>query len=321
MYGDPIVLVCGADDNYVMPLCAMLHSVLENLKKDRHICIYIIDGGVKNKNRDRLSRALKGRHANMQLEWIQPSQDSFSGLKTPKHITKATYLRLHVPHVVPKSFKKAIYLDCDLVVEVSLHHLWNHDLKNRPLLAVQANAEPYIPSEILQPEFDITGVVPNFNAGVMMLNLEYFRREKISSRVLGICREYQIHDQHGLNIVVAGEWGRLDPRWNQLYYLYWFESWPESEFKDQIRSMRQKLLNNPFVIHYTGEDKPWLANCGHPLRDRFRHYLKESGWFSKAGWLMWRNMLTLRNVSRPIRHKIGLHKKSRMYRLWKNLRS
>ena len=46
-----IVVVCAADDNYAMPLAVTVRSALVNLKSQRKILLFIIDGGIKNHNK------------------------------------------------------------------------------------------------------------------------------------------------------------------------------------------------------------------------------------------------------------------------------
>lgn len=47
---DPIVVVCAADNNYAMPLSVTIRSALENLGSDRHLLLFVIDGGIDRKS-------------------------------------------------------------------------------------------------------------------------------------------------------------------------------------------------------------------------------------------------------------------------------
>ena len=97
----------------------------------------------------------------------------------------------------------------------------------------------------------------------------------------------RLNDQEGLNVVLAGKWGRLDPRWNQMSPVFRIDSWPYSPFREQIRSIKESLLFDPYIVHYAERAKPWHPDCQHPNQYEFLQSLRESGWFSEAEWYRW----------------------------------
>ena len=78
---------------------------------------------------------------------------------------------------------------------------------------------------------------PYFNSGVLVINLTRWRKENVGDRVIEYLRKYQpyvqLEDQEGLNAVLANDWGKLDPKWNLISHIYYFDQWQESAFKEE----------------------------------------------------------------------------------------
>jgi lipopolysaccharide biosynthesis glycosyltransferase len=55
----PIILVCAADNNYAMPLAVTVRSALANLKSNRKIGLFILDGGISKSNNNKIIKSLQ----------------------------------------------------------------------------------------------------------------------------------------------------------------------------------------------------------------------------------------------------------------------
>ncbi len=116
----------------------------------------------------------------------------------------------------------------------------------------------------------------------MVLNLARWRAESIEQRLLACLRENRkfvwCWDQYALNVVFAGQWGQLPLRWNQGAHAFEFPTHEHSPLDEvQFRQMRE----NPAIIHFTTEWKPWQYRPYHPLRQAFFDYLDNTAW---NGW-------------------------------------
>jgi lipopolysaccharide biosynthesis glycosyltransferase len=270
----PLVVVCGADDNYAMPLAVTLYSALVNLEKGCTLYLYIIDGGISERSRKRLSRVLEVEHVDLHLKWVIPSDATLlSGIKRLEWVTAATYLRLLIPDVVPEQFEKAIYLDSDLLVKANLRHLWDQEIGSYALLAVREFGAPYVSFSggvVKYKELGLAPDAPCFNAGVLVMNLKRWREEKISQKAIQYLRKYEkeveMADQEGLNAVLANNWGMLDHNWNVISHILFYEQWQESAFKEEIRPIREELIRKAYIFHFVGGSKPWQIGCEHPAQ-------------------------------------------------------
>lgn len=286
-----IVVVCAADNGYAMPLAVMICSVIENLKSDCKLDLFVIDGGIKEYNKRKIIRALES--AQWDVKWVQPPDGLLEKMKLSGHITVATYYRLLIPELLPRQFKKAIYLDSDLIVNEDLGKLWNIDMGENYLLAVQDTSIPYVSSPGGLVNYKELGILPNhkyFNAGVLVINLEKWRAERIDAKVIKYLEQnrdcVRWWDQDGLNAVLVGKWRELDPRWNQTPAIYSYPSWRDSPFPEKIYSA---ILNNPYIIHFASASKPWNSRDKHPATNLFFQYLDMTAW---SGWRLtfWRRL-------------------------------
>lgn len=282
---EPIVIVCGADDNYAMPLAVTLRSALMNLDSSEDIVVCVIDGGMSGESRARLKRTVGSARRVATVLWHEPDMDALKDLWVAGHVTAATYFSLLAPEAVPRQHARAIYLDSDVLVVADLAELWEVPLEGRPMMAVQDYLIPYMgwpggpASWRSRPEGEH---VPYVNAGVLVLDLEAWRRDALSERVFQYLRDHAdqltFRDQEGLNAVLAGQLGLLHPKWNVSTSLLWLNRWPESPFKERMRALRDGLLREPAIWHFTGASKPWHADFTHPAVERWRCHRRAAGW-------------------------------------------
>jgi lipopolysaccharide biosynthesis glycosyltransferase len=275
----PIVIVCGADDQYVQPLAVMLKSALANLSRERTVNLYIIDGGIQPDHKQSLLRSWSRR--NGFVRWLLPSESSFTGLPLWGRMPVSTYYKLLITELLPPAVKKAIWLDCDLVVLGDLAQLWDMDLAERHALAVQDPAVPFVSSRDGIAHYQELGLPKDakyFNAGVMVVNLDLWRRDDIPGRVLDYLRRYDgrvvFLDQEGLNAVLAGKWGELDDRWNHTTSV-------SERFRDEGRTRDAAKQNHPWIVHFTGNLKPWFYPGHDAAHTLYFRYLDLTAW---AGW-------------------------------------
>lgn len=293
---EPIVVVCSADDKYAMQLAVTGCSVLMNLKSDRKMLLYVIDGGIKNRNKQKVLKSLASEKCEVKF---LPKPDSLlgddieeinkrlgpEGNTIAKYVSIATFFRLLIPELLPNQFDKAIYLDCDLVVNRDLEQLWQIDIGENYVLAAQDIWIPYVskPNGLLN--YQELGISPDskyFNAGVLVINLKKWRSEKISAKAIEYLkqnREYvRWHDQDVLNALLAGQWGELDPRWNcSPSSIYSYSSWQESPFSEDVYN---SLIGDPYIIHFMSAQKPWTSRHT-PFKDYFFKYVDMTAW---SGW-------------------------------------
>ena len=295
---DPIVL-CAADENYVMPLAVTLHSAASHLKPGARLNVLLMDGGMSESSWQGLKETFVDLPIDVHV--LRPDVDSVSDLVISHHITHAAYFRLLAAKLLPDTIDKVIYLDSDVLVQEDLSQLWQAELGDNYCLAVPDIACPFIDARKADSNFKKSspylaslcpirnwkelGLDPTaryFNSGVMVLNIARWREEQVEDKLLDCLRKNEkfvwCWDQYALNVVFAGQWDELPLRWNQGAHAFEFPSIDHSPLStDEFREMR----DNPAIIHYTTEWKPWHYRPFHPLRQMFFDHLDQTAW---AGW-------------------------------------
>ncbi len=216
---EPICIVAGADAAFALPLTVTLHSALRHLDKHREVELVVADGGLGDDNRERIKSTLSSAHPKVTLRFASPCMERVAGLNSALY-SSAAYLRIMIPEFLPDDRKRALYLDSDILVTTDLAQLWDVDLGDLPLWAVQdyslGDFERHIRTPFPELEAPEDGVY--FNSGMLFFNLPVWRAERVSERTFKFLNQHSHRlsypDQDALNAMLAGRWGRLDPRWN-----------------------------------------------------------------------------------------------------------
>jgi lipopolysaccharide biosynthesis glycosyltransferase len=273
----------------------MLKSIITNLKTYDHIIVYILDGHIHESSKELLKESLES--SNVVINWIDIDNEELKDMKistsfidrfynkeATSQFTVATYYRLLIPRLLPENIKKVIYLDCDTIVLDDIGDLWDQDIENHYLLAVPEmwTETMYVSSQFglkLYKELNIPAQNKYFNAGVLVLNLQKWREDDIANKIINYLRQYKDYvlwlDQDGMNAILSGKWGELDPKWNVMTILYRYNSWKESSFDHETF---EKLIKSPAILHFTESNKPWHHGNNHPKRELFFEYLNLTSW-------------------------------------------
>jgi lipopolysaccharide biosynthesis glycosyltransferase len=287
---EPIIIVCAASNSYAMPLGVVICSTLANVESNCRVIFFVIDGGITKKNKTKLLSIIKS--ANAEIRWLQPLDGIFDRMVVRGHIRKESYFRLLIPYLLPNQYSKVIYLDSDLIVQGDLSQLWNMDINNEYLLAVQDLGIPYVSSSYGLANYQELGIPADckyFNSGVLVINLEKWRSNNISKKVIEFIEKNSEYirwcDQDGLNAILGGKWGELETKWNQTCCFHKYSKRELLFTKGKI----EREPNDTCIIHFATSLKPWNSNVHHPANELFFNYLDLTPW---SGWRLtiWRRL-------------------------------
>jgi lipopolysaccharide biosynthesis glycosyltransferase len=216
-------------------------------------------------------------------------------IKERDHVSLATYYRLFAPVILPKDMDRILYLDCDMIIDGPINSMYHDDIGNAALACVLD--EDYM-SEKKYDRLDLEYTRTYFNAGMLLINLDYWRRHNVYERCMEcisrIPEKLILHDQDTLNVVLKDEVKHIPMKYNmQTAFLY-----TKTRLEDSVREELLETLDTPVIIHYTGSRKPWLRHYYHPYLDHFRYYLGISRWkdipltkIFKEEWRYWRHSI------------------------------
>lgn len=263
-------IVCCTDNNYVIPCGVLITSVCEN-NSSEDIKIYILTEGISLKNQERL-KAVVAKYGK-QIEFYTVDKKAFANCPISRHITLATYFRLIMTDILPQDIEKVLYLDCDIVVRHSLHSLWNTDIDS---YAAGVIPDMSIDDIRIYNRLQYPSYFGYFNAGVLLVNLRYWREKNLSDRFFEIINQYperlRYHDQDVLNITLREIKLNLHMKYNVQHGYF---------FKDPLISRkyweeREQAIIDPVILHYSG-NKPWFIEFDTPYKKDFAFYLNTSG--------------------------------------------
>lgn len=239
-----IPIFLATDDNYAKILAVALRSIIDNAnKKDYFYKVYILETNLDTKYLD-VFNDIVGEYGIVEYVNINEQIDYLkSRLTLRDYYTYTTYYRIFISEMF-KCYDKALYLDCDIVVNGDISRLYNSYIGDNLVGAIQEEVMfinddffKYAPLNLGVSTFRY------FNAGVLVMNLKRFRSEKIYNKFVKLIseRQYKVaQDQDYLNVICKGRVRYLPYSWNKT---------PIS-----VGILCQRVPN---LVHYKLTLKPW----------------------------------------------------------------
>lgn len=257
-----LYLAIATDDNYAKYAAIAIQSVIDTLANDWCLDITVFDGGIHDDSRNLLMNISNKSGADIRF-YDSTADTSFDGLPAMGHWTKAMYYRLSVGEAIPRDASRVIYIDCDVLVMTSLHRLFETDLGDAWLGAVEN------PDDSRLVPLNITKSKKYFNSGVLLIDLKAWRENELKRRALDICIKLQGNlvspDQDILNVLYDGYVKFIDWGWNAQSSMFQ---------RKKYWAMLRKRAN---IYHFTTNAKPWNADDPHPMADEYRCFAKKIG--------------------------------------------
>lgn len=278
------------NDTFVPQLGAAICSVCENNKSMDSIHFYIGAMAVSDEHQEQL-RVLVARYGRrISFIPIDHLQERLGFDFDTLGWNEVVLARLLVDQLLPPEVDRVLYLDGDTIVRGNLQNLWDTDLKGCPL---GASIEPTV-NRSRRKGLGLDKL-PYYNAGVLLIDLQRWKESKVSQRVLDFYRARNgrlfANDQDALNGALPGEIFTISPKYN-FYNIFWYYPYrtlvhlqkpapyvPEDVFQD--------ACDDPAIIHYLGEDRPWRRENTHRFSSDFHKYLAMTPWKDtplEEGW-------------------------------------
>lgn len=233
-----------ADWQYQMPMETTIKSIACH---NRNFSIYILNPDIPREWFHSTNAHLAPFNSQIFDIKIDPDRLSHQHLSQP-HLNLMSNARLLIPDLLPVD--RVLFMDCDLIVRRSLLPLFNTDLQNHAVAAVQ------------EADGD------NFNAGVMLLNLTKIRQlSNIVQRLLkyGERPDLDNGDETVMNHFFRDDLVKLSAINNMQVGLE--KPWEIAVMNQQpgaqakLNHQRQLLeqLDQAVIVHYLTSVKPWAT--------------------------------------------------------------
>lgn len=275
-----IHIAFNIDHHYVRHCAVTMVSVLEN-NKPGDVSFHILARGLEADDAQLLTRLCA--EYGTECHFYTPTEKMLEGYRITKfknRISIATYFRCLLSDLLPKEVERVIYLDCDIVVLHDLTELWATDLTGAGAAVVEdIGSDELARYEVLCYPAEKS----YFNAGMMVVNLDYWRTHNVAKLCMDYYRQYPerilFNDQDLLNSVLQDDKRMVHLRWNVQDGFYRNRREMTAEWKDKYA----EALKAPYILHYTNR-KPWNYDSQHPLRRLYFDYLDKTPFKEERPW-------------------------------------
>lgn len=250
-----IDIAMATDNNYTYQTIVAMTSILESKSDSTFVNFHImLSGDFDSENKEKI-KSLEKVYKNCYIDIIdmKPVRDE---AKVSGHVSKAAYFRLNLASLLP-DLDKVLYLDTDLIVIKDILDLYNTNIDNYYIGAINHGS-------FLKRDTDFLGVGKRntyINSGVLLMNLKKIREDGIENKFDQFMvdnkdnEQWQQHDQDVINAVCYGKIFMLPLKYNVMQHTICHRSlkfwYGEQEFKESFE--------NPYIVHFSGNDKPWKA--------------------------------------------------------------
>lgn len=258
----PIAFI--SDTNFFLPTIVAITSLLENKKKESTYRIYIIYVGFSEKQITIIREIAKKYNTEIRIVAVLEHELKEKYKNLAKHECNATIsalIKFDLPNICVEE-DRILYLDGDIIVKQDLSCLLEIHLFDDVYVAAVKD------SGVLYSDRIIRQNIPDyFNSGVMLLNLNVLRKEKISQKLIDKkinSTDNSLMDQHIFNEVFKDKKMLLDYRFNTLYvnlrrahYFHKLSLDTVGKFCGCSYSKWEDLLSEAVIVHFSSFDKPW----------------------------------------------------------------
>jgi lipopolysaccharide biosynthesis glycosyltransferase len=269
-----VAFVLVADEAYFIGVAALLSSVAINHGRSTRV-ILLRPGTAELTPSDAVLERIAER---LQLKFeLRPIGASRHQLDS--RFSSCTHFRLFDVPDHCGDVDRVVYLDADVLLLSPADELLSMDLAGKT-----AAAAVDLPAH---PTLDAPGVLPGwpgrerfkgrpyFNSGVLVIDLERWRRTRVSERAVEFLAQYpestRFYDQDSLNVALIDDWLILDPRWNLEPGFVGTPAF-ERQVPPELRPQYAAWEDEARIWHFMGSRrKPWKAS--YPAGRVLDHFL------------------------------------------------
>jgi lipopolysaccharide biosynthesis glycosyltransferase len=280
-------IVIGSDSNFFPGLLSTVASLVWH-EKQQPLQIHVLDGGLKPEQWTILTTRVKALNAKAGLVRHEFDPSSLCGLTEHGELGLMTYARVFIPQLI--QVPAVVYVDADFLVTRPVSGLLPFLDSNHALCGATDYGGDLLKDCPWGEGTDLSSFT-YVNCGLLVMNLEKWRQEKLSEKLLEFlntesarCRHA---DQSAINWVLKDHIGVLPPEWNIM----------ANAFDAEGGGYAPGTVN----LHYASGMKPWkrpLPTLSHRLWWQFARRFAPEACRPNPFWKP-------RNALRYVRHQLG----------------
>jgi lipopolysaccharide biosynthesis glycosyltransferase len=269
--------VTYSDGNYIQHACVMIASLRDKIAAERDCHVYFFYSNCSSDDLRKLESTFDAyRGTNIGVELLACEFGLDKVLKAKKsYMTAAVYDKLLIYEKLPADVEKVLFLDADIVLLSDPALLYDTQLDGAILAAVRDE----IFKRFSARAQETIGVSADsyFNSGVLLIDLNLWRKFAISQRSLDFCLTKghltELHDQDAFNHAVNGAWKPISPLWNPRSNNLIDDGSGKLTQVSRYDVYQKKLA---YLVHFSGRNKPWLYMSHHPMKKIYLRYLRST---------------------------------------------
>lgn len=263
-----VAIALAANDFFAPYIATVIQSIMDHATAENNYDIIVMSQDMSAANKKLIDDSWRDI-SNVSIRYINPlPYMDVKNLFVRGHFSYETYYRLALYEMLP-DYDKILYLDADLVVMDDVAKLYAEDMTGF-LIGAALDADTaglyngYEPGKknYMDNILKIKEPYKYFQAGVVILNLEEFRKTFKLPEILQFSGSYEweLLDQDILNYLCQGRVKYVDMAWNVMV---------DFDFKRireiigiapyHLNKMYHEARREPKIIHYAGPQKPWTS--------------------------------------------------------------
>ncbi|MBO5997798.1 MAG: glycosyltransferase family 8 protein [Alphaproteobacteria bacterium] len=251
---DSVNIVFAIDNKYVVPCVVAISSIQRNKKETTDLNIYVLGHDLSEEN--------KALFTGMGVHLMEHKTHLPEFEKTHTWVSSTALTKFYLPDIFPDK-NKILYLDADIIVQGDLKELYQTDLSNHYAAVVKGLAET-----IFAKAHERLGLKGYFNSGIMLLNLEKMRKDKVTEQLVKWKiknDEKHFMDQDAFNTVFKENVVFLPPKYN--FMAPTFIKSTTDEIKQFYGINEEPVMENAVIVHLLDTPKAWTHKIavGHKL--------------------------------------------------------
>ena len=257
-----IPIFFAVDNGYIPFLAVTLQSLVDNSSPENNYVIKVLSLNVTEESKEKI---YKYERKNVDIEFVDLetyAERLSEKLYVRDYYSKLTYFRIFIPELFPQ-YKKALYLDCDIVILDDIANLYNIDIGDNLIGGTSDQAVMSVKAfqEYVEKVIGVNDYKEYFNAGVLIMNLEELRKIDLLNKfiyLLDTVKYTVAQDQDYLNRICKGRVTIISGNWDKMPI--------SGEYVDE---------NKLKLIHFNLVSKPWLFD-GIAYEDYFWEYAEKT---------------------------------------------
>ena len=255
----PVFFAC--DDNYVKYMMVTMKSLIAHASPQNKYLLYVLHTNISAENIMKVEQMMTDNVSVTFCDVSEALKRVESQLSVRDYYSLTTYYRMFIPELFPE-FDKVLYIDSDTILYRDIADLYSYEMGDNYIGGIQDYlvAHVNIYGEYVEKVLGVSRAA-YFNAGVVLINSDAFRRNHIKDKFVELLNTYSFvvaQDQDYLNILCQDHILWIDSKWNV-----------------QMPEPTERPADSIALVHYNLAIKPWQsAQCRYG--DEFWKYAKDT---------------------------------------------